>query len=877
MHASLQPGLSQCHKATKWILLCIYLAVFLLVCRAPADAQAPSPATTIVNIDVNNLPLDSVCSLVEKQTFFRFAYNTELVQLQKRITYRSGPVALTELLKILFRDTNLGYSIIGNQIILQRTVTPNKVVINGYVRDTKTGEMLIGAAVYLPAHKTGTISNNYGFYAVTVPQAEAMDLQVSYVGYQTVTKKVNAARSTALNIDLEQHQDSVKHVIVVDDRSNENIRLNQLSTVDISSDMLADAPSVSGTGDIINAVEMQPGVHAGLEGTPGFFVRGGNSGQNLVQLDEANLYNPSHMFELVSIFNPATIKRATLLKGGFPAAYGDYLSSVLDISMNDGDNQQFGGVVQTGTIVSGVTLYGPVKRKKASFLVAARRSMIDLLLQPFAVQNYFSNYAFYDVNAKLSYQFSQRDRIFLSYYKGQDHNTYQGETTDSSAITYANKFGNEVFAFRWNHLFSRKLFVNTSAMYNDYYQSVSAIQDDYFAQLYSGIRDVNIKTDFYYYPGQAHRIKGGVNYLRQQLFPATVSDKIPPSGVINNIKPDEIHEKTTQRIAAYLSDEIRFSNKLSAYLGVRVPVFYTPAVQYIDVEPRVSLRYLVNPTTSIKVAYTQMHQYIHLVQSYNSSFPAEIWIGSSDVVKPQLGHQLSVGLFKNFADNIFQASIEGYYKLMENQLLFKGKTEPTIDENLENNLIFGKGRSFGIEFFIRKKKGKLTGWIAYALAHAYQQFDSLNLGSEFPFAYDRRHSFYLTSAYAINRHWKVAANFFAATGRNFTVSTTKPSGNPLYDDENNNSTPASGPPDIEVNNYSLSPYDRLDLAVSYRNVKQRARKTTETEWSLSVYNVYAQNNIFFAYRAIDPVSKQAIIKEVSFIPVIPTLSFRYKF
>jgi hypothetical protein len=481
MHASLQPGLSPCHKATKWILLSLYFTVFLLVSKAPADAQAPSPSTTIVNIDANNLPLDSVCLLVEKQTSFRFAYNTELVQLQKRITYRSGPVALAELLKILFRDTNLGYSIIGNQIVLQKVAMPNKVVINGYVRDTKTGEMLIGAAIYLPAHKTGTISNNYGFYAVTVPQAETMDVQVSYVGYQTVMKRVNAARSTALNIDLDQHQDSVKHVIVVDDRSNENIRLNQLSAVDISSDMLADAPSVSGTGDIINTVEMQPGVHAGLEGTPGFFVRGGNSGQNLVQLDEANLYNPSHMFELVSIFNPATIKRATLLKGGFPAAYGDYLSAVLDISMNDGDNQQFGGVVQTGTIVSGVTLYGPVKRKKASFLVAARRSMIDLLLQPFSVKNYFSNYAFYDVNAKLSYQFSQRDRIFLSYYKGQDHNTYQGETADSNAITYANKFGNEVFAFRWNHLFSRKLFVNTSAMYNDYYQSVSAIQDDYFA------------------------------------------------------------------------------------------------------------------------------------------------------------------------------------------------------------------------------------------------------------------------------------------------------------------------------------------------------------------------------------------------------------
>jgi hypothetical protein len=509
--------------------------------------------------------------------------------------------------------------------------------------------------------------------------------------------------------------------------------------------------------------------------------------------------------------------------------------------------------------------------------------MLDYLLQAFAAKNnYYSNYAFYDVNAKVNWQFSERDRILLSYYKGQDRNTFQDQPDDTTSIIYGNKFGNEVFTFRWNHLFSKRLFANTSVMYNNYYQSLSALQDNYFAQLYSGIRDINVKADFYYYPSQAHRIKGGINFLRQQLFPATFSDKIPPSGNINNIKPDEIPEHLTTRAAAYLSDEIRFNNRLNLYLGLRAPVFFADSVRYMDIEPRVSFRYLLSPATSIKLSYTQMHQYIHLVQSYNSSFPAEIWIGSNNVVKPQSAQQYAVGLFNNFGNNSFQASVEVYYKTMDNQLLFKGGTSPTVDVNLDDNLIFGKGRSYGAEFFLKKRKGRLTGWLGYSLAYAYQQFDSLNLGQEFPFAYDRRHSVYLTSVYTFNKHWRAAANFFAASGRAFTIHTltTSPGstgGNPLFEDDNGSGGGGVPAQTLEVNNYRLEPYNRLDLSISYKLVKETRTGSREAEWTLSVYNVYAQNNVFFAYRSIDPVTHQAVVKQVSFIPVIPTLSFRYKF
>lgn len=853
----------------------------LLLGALPVYSQLQTPATTLVFMEANNLPLEKVFLIIEKQTPFRFAYSTELVQQQKNITYRAPSVYLPELLNTIFHGTNITYSIIGNQVVLQKINLPNKITIDGFIKDVRTGELLIGAAIFFPDNKTGTVSNSYGFYSITVPQADVLNMQVSYVGYTTAIKKISAYKSSTVDIGLGQPQQAASYVTVVDDKRSDD-KLNQLGAVDITNDMLADGPSVSGNGDIIQSVQMQPGVQSGLEGTPGYFVRGGNAGQNLVQLDEATLYNPSHLFGLVSIFNAAAIKKATLLKSDFPASYGDHLSSVLDISMKDGNNRQLGGIIQAGSIVSGITLYGPLKRNKASFLIAARRSMIDLLLQPLGVKNYFSNYALYDVNAKLSWRISGRDRIFLSFYKGLDKNIFHDETPDSSAITYGNKFGNQAFTLRWNHLYSKKLFSNTSFIYNDYYQSLSAIQNDYFAQLYSGIRDINVKTDLYYYPGPSHKIRGGLNYLHQKLFPATVSDKIPPTGNITNIKPDEIPEKITDRFAVYLSDEMKLGGRWNIYAGIRVPVFFTKDIQYINVEPRVSIQYMISPATYFKTSYTEMHQYIHLVQSYNASFPAEIWIGSSNIVKPQYSQQISTGIFRNFSNKMFQMGIEFYYKQMDNQLLFKGGTEPVIDNNLEDNLVFGKAWSYGAELSIRKKKGKLTGWLGYTLASANQQFDSLHLGEKFPFAYDRRHSFYLAASYAINPHWKVSADFFAASGRTFTINTVKNTSganeNSLYpNDDNNNGNGTVTLPDIEVNNYRLTPYNRLDLSISYTKIKQTSRRSFETEWFLSIYNVYAQNNIFLAYRSIDPVTQLAVVKEVSFIPVIPTLTYHYKF
>lgn len=887
MEIAMAPGIVKLKK----LLFQVGLAGVLLLLLTNLKAQEQEGLTVPVSLDVNNMPLHQVLSHIEQQTNYKFAYDAAIVLQQGNVTLKIDNTPLSILLASLLKETNLEYHVLDNQIILKEAERKAQVTISGYVKEYKSEELLDGTTIALPALQAGTISNKYGFYSITIAPTDSLALIVSYVGYKSITKKINARKSSTLNISLRRQEQQANHVVVTRDKREDNVKKNQVSAMELSADVIASAPSVNGNGDLVNTILQIPGVQAGLDGTPGYYVRGGNSDQNLIQLDEAVLYNPSHLFGLVSIFNTDAIRNAVLIKGGIPAAYGDHLSSVLDVSMKEGSNEQAGGSVQLGTVAAGLTFYSPIVKNKAAFMLSARRSTIDLLLRPFETGNYFSNYYFYDVNAKLNVQLSPKDRIFLSFYDGLDKGAYATDDSDGdtdnendSDINYGIHFGNRAYALRWNHTYSGKLFSNTSLVYNKYYQSVSAIQQSYFAQLYSGISNLNIKTDFHYYPALNHRIRAGVDFMHQVLMPASVSDKIAPSGVITDINPGDIPQKHTNRFAFYLSDDIRLSKRLTGYFGVRVPVFNNRGTQYVNVEPRLSFLYLINPNTSIKIAGTQINQYLHLVQSYNASFPAEVWIGSSDVVKPQQSSQVSAGVFRNFKNNSYQLGIEGYYKQMANQHLFKGGMQPTVDSKIEERLIFGQGESYGAELFLRKNRGKLTGWLGYTYAHAYQQFDSLNFGQRFSTAHDRRHALNVAAGYAINSHWSITAQLFVTSGSAFTLKERTspqppdPDDNPLYDDDSDDDDdPEETSVDGTPNNYRLTPYNRLDLGLRYKNVREIAGRNVEVEWILSVYNVYAKENSSFAYRTIDPVTKQPTVREVSFIPVIPSITYSLRF
>lgn len=850
------------------------------------QAQQSTQTEAKVSVDVKDEPLYKVLSYIENQTSFRFAYNTDLILQQKRITLKANNLRITELLENILEGTSISYSIIGNQVVLQK-ITINKIIVSGYTRDKKSGELLIGTSIYFPALRQGTASNNYGFYSLSIDGSGSIELEISYTGYNSLFVQIDGKKDITLNFNLTLKQDTSSPVLVLKDKREDNVKRNQVDLIDLSADVIAITPAVSGNGDVISSLQLSAGVQTGLDGTAGYFVRGGNIDQNQVLLDEATLYSPTHLFNLVSVFNSPAIKKANFLKGSFPAYYGDYLSSVLDIYMKDGNNQQLSGDLQVGNIASSLALQGPITQGKSSFLISGRRSMIDFSLQPFTSTNYFSNYYFYDVNAKLNFEVSPKNKLLFSYYRSADHNAYinpgnyddSDDEPDEGEINYKTAFGNQAFNLRWNHLYTKKLFANTQAIYSNYYQRLSAIQGDYFAELYSGIRDINFKTDLYYYPHLTHRIRSGVNYLSQSVFPATVSNKISSTGFIN-INEKNIPEKISNRFAAYISDDIKITRQFSLYAGVRVPTYFKPGVRYVDIEPRLSLMHLLGSTSSVKLAYSRMHQYIHRVQSYNASFPAELWIGSSKRVKPQASHEISGGLYKNFKENMYQTSIEFYYKRMDNQLLFKGITTPTIETDIESQLIFGKAWSYGTELILRKTSGDLNGWISYSLSEAYQQFDSLNNAIKFLSANNRKHNFYLSASYDFNKHWSVSANLFLTSGRPFTLSTQPiPSqgnqdNNPLFEDEDNG---GSGSVATEPNNFRLSSYNRLDLGITYRKTRNIKNRKWESEWNLAVYNVYAHRNTYFAYRSINPITKQPFITQISFIPVIPSLTYTLKF
>jgi hypothetical protein len=855
----------------------LFLSLLLSV---SIHAQDNILSNLMVSVSVEDMPLNNVLTIIEQQIPYKFAFNAELIAKQENITIDARNKPLDEIIVQVLKGTGISYNIIDNQIVLLEESKPPRITISGYIKDSLSGEFLPSAIIYLPEKKTYTYSNNYGFYSITQNKTDSLNILISYVGYNKTYKKVSGKSDAMMNFDLTEDKIQLNSIVITRSKPDDNINKNPSGRTDVSMEMVKTMPSINGNGDIINTIQMMPGVMAGLDGRPGYFIRGGNTDQNLVQLDEATLYNPNHLLGLVGIFNSSAIKSAYLLKAGFPASFGDHLSSVLDVTMKDGNNGQFEGDLQIGTITSGFTLSGPIVANEASFFVSARRSTIDLFLKPLKISNYYSNYNFYDINAKFNIRMSQKDHIYLSFYQGRDNSSYSKDSAYKYAINYEVNYGNQAVALRWNHLFSQKIFSNTSVIFNHYYHDVIATQEPYYAELYSGIRDMDLKTDFYFYPTVNHKISAGINYLHQTLFPATILDKRNTSDSSISIVPAEIPKKFASRIAVYFGDEIWLSPRFNLYMGVRVPFFSSQNAQYLQFEPRISLMRIMNSSASIKISYTQMHQCLNLVQSYNAAFPAQIWIGCSKIVKPQNCQETSIGLFKNFKENMFQTSFEIYYKHMGNQLLFREGLNPTINGNLDNSLVFGKGQSYGAELYISKNTGKLTGWLSYTLSYSNQRFDSLNLGRQFPFANDRRHSLYLSFSYVINKHWQIASNFLFASGSAFTLfkEVAKNPYNPLYYNTVTGNNPGSGNTDNKVqNNYRLEPYNRLDLSISYRKAGKILGRTIETEWVFSVYNAYAHANTFFAYCSLDPVTRRPIPVQVSFVPIIPNISYSLKF
>lgn len=741
-----------------------------------------------------------------------------------------------------------------------------KFTISGTIVDQFSGEALIGAAAYVAASERGAVANAYGFYSITLPASDSITLVFSYVGYKPQVKRIRLTKNVRLDIGLEASGELLEEVLITAQRDDENVQRPQMSVVDIPVKRISELPVILGETDVLKVVQLLPGVQSGNEGTTGFFVRGGNTDQNLVQLDEAVVYNPNHLFGLFSTFNSRALNNVSLIKGGFPAQYGGRLSSILDVTMKEGNNQEFHGEGGIGLITSHLSLEGPIKMERASFIFSGRRTYIDLLARPFTNPGNRSDYHFYDVNAKVNWRISPKDRVFFSFFNGRDGAAYK----ETVGIFYKIMFGNSTATFRWNHILSPKLFVNTSLIYNTYDQDIEAVQNNAFSQVFNGIADQTAKTEFQFIPNVNHSIRFGAQYIYHK-FQARGKAEAKSSST-QGLNIGAIPAQYFDEYAFYVNDEITLTKGLSTNLGLRVPGFASKNIEYLRYEPRATMKVSLSPTSSLKASYTLMNQFIHLVPSSTASVPTNVWIPSSVRTRPQVSEQFAVGYFRNFYKNSYEASVEVYYKEMENQVLFPEGNRLVESFNVDTALVYGRGWSKGAELFLKKNVGKLTGWVSYTLSRTDQQFADLNFGERFPFQYDRRHVLSGVATYQVNEKWTLSGVFVYSSGNAFTlpVGRIRPAyGGTLFE---GNYFIYEG-----KNNARLPAYHRLDIAATYKKTRRIFGKEYDAEWVFSFYNMYSRNNPYFVYFYIDHNENKPKARQVSLLPIIPSVSFNFKF
>ena len=753
----------------------------------------------------------------------------------------------------------------------------SKFSVSGYVKDANTGETLTGASVYVKTESNlGASTNTYGFYTLRLAPGD-YTIVFAYLGFADQEKKISLTKDLSLSVDLSEGVE-MSEVVIEAEAADKNVSGTQMGEIILPIEKIQKIPALMGEVDLLKALQLLPGVQSAGEGSSGFFVRGGGPDQNLVLLDEALVYNSGHLFGFFSVFNSDAIKSANLIKGGMPAQYGGRLSSVVDIQMKEGNNKHYqvdGGI---GLIASRLTFQGPIVPEKSSFIVSTRRTYALDLAQPAIKRTDFAgtNYYFYDLNAKANYTFSEKDRVFFSTYFGRDVLKFR---TPGRDFTFDLPYGNATGTLRWNHLFSNRLFVNTSIIYNDYDFTFRAGFDDFSLKLFSGVRDWNGKVDFDYFPSNNHSIKFGVQTTYHRLTPS----------VANAQQGDEEFTNNKESIPAwetgfYVSDDFKVSERIKIQAGLRWSIFtqlgpYAAStgvnyqkgeevVTYNGLEPRLSWRYSINANNAIKGGITVSNQYLHLVSNSSSTLPADVWVPSTERIKPQRGEQYALGYFKNLKKNMFEFSAEIYFRTLRNQLDYGESYVQSPADDLEQQFISGSGRAYGAELLIRKNEGKLTGWIGYTRARTERKFAEINGGAYYPAVYDRTHDLSVVVNYDKGKKWDFSGVFVFGTGRAFTPIES------IYVIDQRVVTNYA-----PRNSSRLPDYHRIDLSANYRPKKEEG-KGFYSYWTFSVYNVYNRRNPFFINYEFDTDEKTGVLSasasKVSLFPIIPSVTWNFK-
>lgn len=879
--------------------------------------------TRKVTLNMQKASVREILDEIQKQAGVTFSYESSLLSGLPKTTFRADDEALENCLTRLFANLPVVYKMTGRIVVLKRK--PKQVTVSGFVRDKRSAESLIGASVYESGSRVGTASNNFGFFSLTLPGGD-ITIRASYIGYTgRLYNLTGLERDTVLTIELEPSASLQEVVVTGQSTSKQSVLSTQMGALEINQQTIRSTPVMFGEADIIKTLQLTPGVSSGTEGTAGMYVRGGNVDENLFLIDGNPVYQINHIGGIFSAFNPEAISGMDFFKSGFPSRYGGRLSSVVDVHMKEGNMKEYHGSATLGLISGNLNFEGPIVKDRTSFNISLRRTWLDVLSAPaLAIANKITKkdgirtrarYAFHDLNLKVNHIFNDRSRMYFSLYNGNDvlkggSSDFPSSSNTEDSYNYDTdvslRWGNIMATTGWTYVFNNRLFGKLSGVFTRYHSKLRSTDhdiegkegdSDYYERFSenttnTGIMDLGVRTSFDYLPVHSHHIRFGGDYLVHRFRPeynhSSSFDK--SQDFISNINKEYANDLLWGHEAGvFAEDDWTLLPSVRINAGVRFSLFNVQGKTYTGVEPRVSLRWLLADNLSFKASYSRMNQYVHLISNSFISLPTDAWMPVTRKLKPLLSDQVSAGFYYDL-NKTYSFSVEGYYKTMENLLEYRdGHTFTPSYLNWEDKLTAGDGRAYGAEFMVRKETGRTTGWIGYGLSWADRKFDELNLGERYPARFDNRHKLNIVVMHKISPKVEISAAWSYASGNHVTLSLenyeeqetggrfdyTGGYGNdPLY----NSIDYYEG-----RNNYQLPAYHRLDLGLKIYRPKKKGRMGI---WTISIYNVYSRMNPFMIYKSDKEVKDSnsaygykyvPVFKTVGIMPIIPSISYTYKF
>ena len=879
-----------------------------------------------VTLIVEQITITDALDTLSLITKTPFTYSSDIFSKDKKINIKLRNTNLKRALNHLLKNTDIRYNINSGKIVFYKPLpqnnqtaqksnsgkkkTPSKnqkqyYTFSGYISDVETGEKLIGAHIYEISGQQGSISNNYGFFSLTLPSGD-YDFMFSYIGYASRELNLLLDENHSKNVMMKSMELEV--VEVKDNRHSPKGLLSgsAASRLPINLQNIKDMPALGGETDVLRSMQNLPGIQSGKDGSSGLFVRGGSIDQNLILLDGVPVYNSGHVLGFLSIFNPDAINKIDLYKGGFPSRFGGRLSSVLDIRTREGDMNTLKLKGSLSTLASRLTIEGPVLKNKVSFFISGRRSFVDLFWLPKNRQleggfQYLRTKPYlFDINGKINYKISHKDRIYFSFYNGSDHyeedNSWNSDIYMSERHTLLN-WGNNIFTFRWNHLWTNKLFSNLTLNHSRYFfdiylnnsqhiynENKDVLLSSNTQSLYynSNAQEWTLNLNFDYAPHPDHFARFGIQAGVYSFLPGGRTS-------VRNTHNDTLLQKNETHIPyldgveviAFAEDDFNISKQLKTNIGIRTSFYSAGFKNYFSFQPRLSCNYRLSNSFSLKAAWEKMNQRLHLLSNSGIGLPTDLWISSTDHIKPQQSWQTSLGLY-HLPDKKWTISVEAFYKEMKNIIVYKSGTSLLLNSELfSQKVITGKGNAYGLEFFIHKNTGRTTGQLAYSLAWSNRQFEELNGGKPFPFDYDRRHSFSISFHHRFNKNLKLNANWLVMSGRPYTFAVRQydinsPIYNPIDENTTNPEKPHTFALETEgaINNIRLKPYHRLDLSISW----QKKTKWGNHNVSFSLYNTYNRINTFYIdkYTQVDDKLGYYSFYDNSLFPIVPGLAYQFE-